>query len=172
MLDGNTKTDLVTILIVVVLIVCGFAYYYGDRSTKKWHPGGVSIVDNSVDVLPLPKPKDYEDARKLARLSHYPILLVFRTRNCIYCDKLDNETLSNGLVKREIDTRWLFLEVKHEENRLLCRKFGVHVYPTYAAVYITKDDKAVVVEKDAGFLPADEFLGWLKDNYKKCVRED
>lgn len=115
-------------------------------------------------VKPLPpkprKPKSYSDAIKIASEFKKPIIFVFTTNHCHWCDKLKSETLNDPKVKETLD-EYVYFEVKFEKNKNVCARYGIGSFPAYRIVEVVDELQEVVVKSGSGFKKPDAFIQWI-----------
>ena len=94
----------------------------------------------------------------LARSADRPLLLYFTTSGCVYCRKMQAETLQDAAVARELREHFVAAALTAEENRRLVRSLRIRVYPTTVIL----DPDAGVIDSIAGYLAAEPLLARLR----------
>jgi thioredoxin-related protein len=124
---------------------------------------------------------DFNDGLVKAQTENKPVFLHFYTEWCIFCKKLDRETLQNQAVAGILEKDFVAIRVNAEKtgtrlryhgetfsNPELSRYFGVNAFPSLAFL----DASGQPVTLIPGFIPATEFLALLNYILQKCYLTD
>lgn len=101
----------------------------------------------------------FDEAMELSRQQDRPILLLFASEDCSWCQKSRTETLINTTV-RQITKKFLFvvIDVNDRSNAALRNRYGVKGLPTY----VVTDSDGEIIQSVAGFQPVPTvFADWL-----------
>ncbi len=74
--------------------------------------------------------KDYERALKEARDKERPIFLYFFVDSCVYCRKMDSQTLVAGRVVDHLKEGFISVRINADRTPELARKYMVRGFPT------------------------------------------
>jgi len=120
---------------------------------------------------------DFGDGLARARSTRKPIMLTFYTDWCVYCKKLDRETLQDPEVARTLESGFIAirLDAENEKARLsyrgqsfsyaeFSRHFGVTAFPSIAFL----NDKGEPITMVPGFVPAPQFSVFLNYIRREC----
>jgi thioredoxin-related protein len=119
---------------------------------------------NSPTEKPLPISdgviaQTFDEAKELSRQQDRPILLLFASEDCSWCQKSRTETLIDAAV-RQITKKFLFvvMDVNDRSNAALRNRYGVKGLPTY----VVTDSDGEIIQSLAGFQPEPTvFADWL-----------
>lgn len=117
------------------------------KPDKKSEPVEVQVVAQS-----------YTDAIQRSSELGKPVLVLFTTSSCNWCEKLKKETLKDNGVKSMM-TKYIFVEVDVTKNRLIAKKFGVTALPT-TLITNGKEENLKIL---GGFKPAKAYEEWLNN---------
>lgn len=102
--------------------------------------------------------RDYPEALKFSGKLGRPILAYFETDWCHFCREMKNETLSDGQVKL-ILKHYVFVYVNADQEKGLCKQFGVSPVPAYVITNVDQTKLKFGVGKKS----PKEFVQWLND---------
>jgi thioredoxin-related protein len=102
--------------------------------------------------------ENYNDALKKSKELNKPILLIFVTNWCTYCNKMKLDTFSNEKVVKEIEEKYISVYVDADKEKDLVKKFSVTVLPS-CVITNYKEEKLKV---SVGFKKPEEFLKFIK----------
>ncbi|MEI7486265.1 MAG: thioredoxin domain-containing protein [Chryseobacterium sp.] len=103
---------------------------------------------------------DYKEILSAANKSNQKILLVFFSKWCIPCQKMEHEVFSTSKIKNKIKQKELLnltIDIDLDKNKEIVSKYNVKAIPFYAII----DKKENIVKKDEGFKGSREFNNWL-----------
>jgi len=109
------------------------------------------------------EPKTYEEALAAAQAANKNLFVYFHTNHCIWCKKLENETLSDPKVKQALSS-FVVYTVNTETEGAVAEKYRVRAVPTYLVVDPKTEN---VITRDSGFKRTGTFIDWLN---KKDIR--
>lgn len=102
--------------------------------------------------------KNIDDAKSKSRELKKDILVIFGADWCSYCQKLKDETLTDGPVNVAM-TQFIVLYINiDEEPRLSTELLGRRIS---VPQYIVMDSDSKIKNKGSGFKRPDEFIMWL-----------
>ncbi|MGQ9654020.1 MAG: thioredoxin family protein [Thermodesulfobacteriota bacterium] len=102
--------------------------------------------------------KDYDEALRDAQKSGKPVFLYFFIDNCMYCRKMDGQTLVARGVVDYLKDNFVSVRIKGEKAPQLVRKYMVRGFPT--SWFLTPDGKAI--SSLPGYLGPEEFSRVLR----------
>lgn len=124
------------------------------------------VVEEKKEEVKTPEvsePKTYEEALTAAKAANKNLFLYFHTNHCIWCKKLENETLSDPTVKQAL-SQFVVYTVNVETENAVADKFRVRGVPTYLILDPKTEN---VITRDSGFKRTGTFIDWLN---KKDLR--
>jgi protein disulfide-isomerase len=95
---------------------------------------------------------NHQQAWRSAQAVQRPMLLYISSDNCLYCEKMIHETLTDKDVAAQIKQQFIPVNLSAKDNRLLVRKLRVKSYPTTVII----SPRSVVLDYISGFVSADE----------------
>jgi len=109
--------------------------------------------------------EDWAKARAQAAEQHKMLLVDFYTDWCVWCKEMDKTSFKDAAVVDFINEHFVFLSIDAEKGfgTTVAIKYRVNAYPSYG--YFTHDGKLVM--KSLGYVPAEEYIGILKDAVRK-----
>ena len=120
------------------------------------------LLSANVALAADPQSPDWHhDARQAwaaARTEHRPLLLYFTTEGCVYCRKMQHETLEDAIVADTIRETFVAAQLHAKENRSLVRSLRIRVYPT--TVILSPDSG--VIDYIPGYVAAEPLLARLR----------
>jgi thiol:disulfide interchange protein len=116
-----------------------------------------------VEQQVVAEPKTYEEALTAAKAANKNLFLYFHTSRCIWCKKLENETLSDPIVKQALSS-YLTYTVDTGNEGAVADKYRVVMVPTYLVVDPKTEN---VITRSSGFKRTGTFIDWLN---KKDLR--
>lgn len=102
--------------------------------------------------------KAYDEALRDAQKSGKPVFLYFFIDNCMYCRKMDGQTLVAREVVDYLKDNFVSVRIKGEKAPQLVRKYMVRGFPT--SWFLTPDGKAI--SSLPGYLGPEEFSRVLR----------
>ena len=96
---------------------------------------------------------DADQTWQIAQRDQRPMLLYVTTQNCLYCRKMERDTLSNQKIVHDLQQGFVTVTVLAEKNQALAKKFRVRSFPTTVIV----SPKTGVVDYMVGYVGPDEF---------------
>lgn len=109
------------------------------------------------------EPKTYEEALSAAKAANKNLFLYFHASRCVWCKKLENETLSDPIVKQALSS-YVMYTVDTGNEGAVADKYRVRMVPTYLVVDPKTEN---VITRDSGFKRTGTFIDWLN---KKDIR--
>lgn len=103
--------------------------------------------------------EDSGEAWTAARAQSKPLLLYFSMEQCVYCRKMESETLADASVAAKVNQRFVPVSVKAEDNRALVQKLHVQSFPTTVVISPNGTVEAYV----SGYVNSREFQTRLSD---------
>jgi thioredoxin-related protein len=120
---------------------------------------------------------DFNDGLAQARSTRKPIMINFYTEWCVYCKKLDRETLQDPEVARTLENGFIAIRLDAENGSAqlsyrgksfshaeFSRYFGVTAFPSIAFL----NDKGEAITMVPGFVPAPQFSVFLNYIRREC----
>jgi thioredoxin-related protein len=120
---------------------------------------------------------DFDDGLARARSTKKPIMINFYTDWCVYCKKLDRETLQDTEVARTLESGFIAIRLNAENGEThlsyrgksfshaeFSRYFGVTAFPSIAFL----NDKGEPITMVPGFVPAPQFSVFLNYIRREC----
>ena len=86
--------------------------------------------------------KDYDAALAESKTSGKPVLIVFKTNACKWCDKFEKESLADAKVVDYVSKN--FVAVKLDNTHELAKAYGVAIYPTTVKVGTKKQSDGML----------------------------
>lgn len=87
------------------------------------------------------------------------VMLVFDQDSCYYCDLFKNEVLSDENVQKELNENYVVAVSDVNQDPQLAGQLRVVGTPTIVFL----DSNASEIDRIDGYLPADEFLDFIKE---------
>ncbi len=104
----------------------------------------------------------FESALQTAREQKKPALVVFESKDCTYCEKMNKTTWRDARVQEQ--TRgWIPVKVSAEQRGDLLEQYGVRGFPT--AVLVGGDGKPFAGRE--GYIEPQEFMTFLEKGRAK-----
>jgi thioredoxin-related protein len=163
------------LLIVIFLVATWISACAKDDSGKQ--PSNPASPVTLEEKKPRIQWLDFDDGLARALTARKPIMITFYTDWCVYCKKLDRETLQDPKVTAILDGGFIAirLNAENETGRLsyrgksfshaeFSRHFGVTAFPSIAFLN-NKGDPITVVP---GFIPAPQFSAFLNYIRQEC----
>lgn len=101
---------------------------------------------------------DYDTALILSREQDIPILLVFTSDWCAFCEKLKTEVIEDGSLDKTI-----ICIIDIEKNKELSKDFNIKSLPT--SVIIRESEQ---IDRKIGYKNKEDYINWVnKTNQKK-----
>lgn len=120
---------------------------------------------------------DFDDGLASARRTRKPVMINFFTDWCLYCKKLDRETLQDSEVVKILENNFIAIRLNAENGRArlsyrgesfshaeFSRHFGVTAFPSIAFL----NDKGEPITMVPGFVPAPQFSMFLNYIRREC----
>lgn len=101
---------------------------------------------------------DFQKAIDDAKTQNKSVMIVFDQKNCVYCDMLREDVLSNDTVISKLNEGYITVFVDINENPQLASQFKIYGTPT---VVFLKSNQSEI-QRIEGYVDADEFLDILK----------
>ncbi len=102
--------------------------------------------------------RGYDEALREAQKSGHPIFIYFFIDNCVYCQRMDGQTLVNKRVVDYLKDSFVSVRVQAERSPQLARKYMVRGFPT--SFFLTPEGKSIY--SLPGYLEAEEFAKVLR----------
>jgi thioredoxin-related protein len=100
----------------------------------------------------------YDEALRESQKSGRPIFIYFFIDNCVYCRRMDGQTLVNKKVVDYIKDSFIPVRVQAERSPQLAQKYMVRGFPT--SFFLTPEGKSIY--SLPGYLEAEEFAKVLR----------
>ena len=103
---------------------------------------------------------DYKEVLSAANNSNQKILIIFCSKWCIPCQKMEHEVFSTSKIKNKIKQKellYLTIDIDLDKNKEIVSKYNVKTIPFYVII----DKKENILKKDEGFKSSREFNNWL-----------
>jgi thioredoxin-related protein len=120
---------------------------------------------------------DFNDGLARARSARKPIMINFYTDWCVYCKKLDRETLQDPEIAKTLESGFIAIRLDADNGsaRLsyrgksfsyaeFSRYFGVTAFPSIAFL----NDEGEPITMIPGFVPASQFSVFLNYIRREC----
>jgi thioredoxin-related protein len=120
---------------------------------------------------------DFDDGLAKARSTGKPVMIDFYTDWCVYCKKLDRETLRDPEVAKTLESGFIAIRLDAENGKArlsyrgrsfsyaeFSRFFGVTSFPSIAFL----NDKGEPITMLPGFVPAPQFSVFLNYIRREC----
>ena len=102
---------------------------------------------------------DLTQALEEAGNTNKSVLLIFDQASCYYCDLLKSDTLNDANVQKEINEKYIVVDVDVNKEASLAAKYQVVGTP----MIIILDSNGNQQGKIEGYVDANEFLAELKE---------
>ena len=162
------------LLVVALAVTCTFACAKDEAANQQsgsTSPGTVQERKAQVQWL------DFDDGLARARSTKRPIMINFYTDWCVYCKKLDRETLQDPEITRTLESGFIAIRLNAENGKArlsyrgksfshaeFSRYFGVASFPSIAFL----NDKGEPITMVPGFVPAPQFSVFLDYIRREC----
>jgi thioredoxin-related protein len=114
-------------------------------------------VESGAGSSPFEK-LNHQQALAKAKSEKKVVLIVFYSDSCVYCDRLDAETFTDGRVRALLKERAVALRVKIEANQQLAQMYRVAGTPCLVFVNGEGDE----VGRIPGFVRPEMFLAAVR----------
>jgi len=114
--------------------------------------------------------RDFESARRESIEKNRPLVVVFGTKDCVWCRKMEATTYRDSRIARLLNEEFVALSLDGEDDRnsSLVDALGVAGFP--AVVVLTAEGK--VVDSFNGYRGAGQFLRELQDTKQKTRKQN
>jgi len=109
----------------------------------------ILLITNYVYAAPSIVANNYADATALSKEIDLPILVIFSSADCRFCDLLKN----NMPVTEDL----IICFVDYNNNKSLVKKYGVSLIPDSLLI----DSKGKIVKRLKGFKDKKTYTDWL-----------
>lgn len=116
-------------------------------------------LDTQELVTGINSTSDLTQALDEAGNQNKSVLLIFDQASCYYCDLLKSDTLSDANVQKEINEKYIVVDVDVNKEASLAAKYQVVGTP----MIIILDSNGNQQGKIEGYVDANEFLAELKE---------
>ena len=119
------------------------------------------VITSSLVAADFTVPGWHHDARQawqLAREQQRPMLLYFTMSGCVYCRKMEHDTLADASVAQDIRDRFVAVHLTAELNAKLVRSLKVRSYPTTVII----SPRAGVIDYIAGYVGPEQLRSRLQ----------
>jgi protein disulfide-isomerase len=106
---------------------------------------------------------DPSEAWRSVQSDQRPMLLYFSMNQCVFCRKMERETLANAHVAEDIRNKFVAVSVAAEKNGELVKKFHVRTFPATVIV----SPKLVVLDYMTGYVGPAELKTRLETAARK-----
>ncbi|GIW79707.1 MAG: hypothetical protein KatS3mg105_1514 [Gemmatales bacterium] len=110
----------------------------------------------------------YEQARREAKQMNRPLLIDFGTKNCFWCDKLDQTTFRDPQIVQLLNAHFVPLKVKASQYPKLVQALAIEVFPTL----VLADANGRILGKQAGYIDAPVLQKHLQGTLAKLRSDD
>ncbi len=93
-----------------------------------------------------------------AKRDNKPVFLYFTASWCGPCQKLKSDTWADVNVANYLGGHYVPVKIDVDADSDTARAYRVEAMPTFLVIN-SKDGK--IVKQSVGFMPADEFIGWI-----------
>ncbi|WP_409199852.1 thioredoxin family protein [Methanobrevibacter sp. DSM 116169] len=136
----------------VFLGIAGFLIIVAIAFSTMYSPN--SEID-SVNTLNISD--NYTQAINDGKTLNKTVIIYFTSSSCYYCDKFEDETLSNETVISKINEDYIFVPVNINEDPEIARKFSAYTTPTIVFL----DSNGDVSQEIIGYHNSAEFIRFL-----------
>ena len=102
---------------------------------------------------------DIDSAFNVAQSQNKTVVIIFDQENCVYCDMLKKNVLSNNDVQKELNENFVVVLVDINKNPDIAAEYNV--FGTPIIQFIDSDGK--LIYKIEGYVDSDEFLQSIKE---------
>lgn len=102
---------------------------------------------------------DIDSAFNVAQSQNKTVIIIFDRENCVYCDMLKKNVLSNNDVQKELNENFVVVLVDINKNPDIAAEYNV--FGTPIIQFIDSDGK--LIYKIEGYVDSDEFLQSIKE---------
>ena len=114
------------------------------------HLAGLAAAAEKVTV---PWQDNLNQAWETTQTSRRPLLVFFKTRDCVYCIEMMRHTYGDSGVASDIRHAFVPVSIDADRGAALAQKFGVRVYPTTVIV----SPEAKILDRINGYMAPQEF---------------
>lgn len=154
-------------LLVTLLICFGISIYQKHEQAKvnvqppwmsqpSWKPLPEEPSKEEVKPEKIVPPSSYQEALTVAGQTGKDILIIFHSPGCHWCEKLQNETLSNSSVINKM-SKYVIYMLNTSSEPEISKKYKISGVPAYKII----DSKETIKLSGAGFKSPTEFNRWL-----------
>jgi thioredoxin-related protein len=111
---------------------------------------------------------EYGAALNKARTAGKPVILFFNSKNCPYCELMENETFSDRQTLSAIAETAVLVKVDGEGRRDLARLYLIRGYPTTWLI----DERGSRIGQIPGYISRKDFqsvISYLKGKYYRSM---
>ncbi|MFN4258386.1 MAG: thioredoxin fold domain-containing protein [Gemmataceae bacterium] len=112
-----------------------------------------AAVTSAASAQEVPWHFDYGTARHEAKQTRRPLILDFGTRNCFWCQKMDETTFRDSRIVRLLRECFIVVKIDAEKEAALTEALGIRSYPTL--VFATCEGK--ILGRHEGYVEATRF---------------
>lgn len=153
-MSQNFKNSLNYILAILIITTGAVLYIKDIKDIKNIKDKNVLNTPKNTVNLEL----NYEDALKKAKKDNQNVLLVFGAEWCEWCKKLENTTLKDKEVIKNIEKHNLIeIHIDIDKRTDLAEKYYILSVPVVSII----DHKETEKKKNVGFLDSKAFIDWL-----------
>ena len=117
----------------------------------------VDFEDNTISGLNITT--DVDGAFDISQNENKTLAIIFDQDNCVYCEMLKDDVLSNPDVQKQLNENFVVVLVDIHKNPEISAKYDVYGTPTVQFV----DSNGQEINKIEGFVDSNEFLRTLKE---------
>jgi len=163
-------------LLVVVVLAAAWTFACVKEEAAK-QQGSTTSPGTVQERKPQVRWLDFDDGFARARSTRKPIMINFYADWCVYCKKLDRETLQDPEVARTLESGFIAIRLNAEDAKArlsyrgksfsyaeFSRYFGVTAFPSIAFL----NDRGEPIIMLPGFVPAPQFSVFLNYIRREC----
>ena len=94
---------------------------------------------------------------RVARHDQRPLIVLFTSERCYYCQQLKQQTLTSPKVQAQLANSYVPVELNARKHAALAQRLGVHRYPTLLVI----SPQNRLVTRVEGFVSADKLADTL-----------
>lgn len=106
----------------------------------------------------------YQEALAVSKTENKPIMVIFTADWCVFCKKLENQTLTDPKVIRLINNNFVAVKIDKDKNPQIAKDFQVQGIPDiyFLAPYDSGKTNIDVIARQLGFIKPENFIPGLE----------